>query len=62
MIGQPGRVVIGIPAGGLGQVRFRIGEELVDKVARARDGSALPENTSVVIDESFGDTVVVRKV
>ena len=35
---QIGRVVVGIPPGGVGQVRVRLGEELMDKIARTRDG------------------------
>ena len=54
-------MVIGIPPGGVGQVRVRLGEELMDKVARTRDGIAIAENTSVQIDEVLGDTVIVKK-
>jgi membrane protein implicated in regulation of membrane protease activity len=61
LVGQTGRVIIGIPANGVGQVRVRIGEELVDKVAQSRDGLALPENTPVKIDEVLGETVIVKK-
>jgi membrane protein implicated in regulation of membrane protease activity len=61
LVGQPGRVVITIPAGGVGQVRCRIGEELVDKIARARDGAPIPENSAVRIEEVLGETVVVTR-
>lgn len=61
LVGQPGRVVIAIPAGGLGQVRCRIGEELVDKIARTEDGQPLPENATVLVAEVLGETVVVKK-
>lgn len=61
LVGQSCRVVIAIPSGGLGQVRCRVGEELVDKIARARDDSVVPENTPVVIEELLGETVIVRK-
>jgi membrane protein implicated in regulation of membrane protease activity len=61
LVGQPCRVVIAIPAGGLGQVRCRVGEELVDKIARSSDGDPVPENTPVVIHEMLGETVIVRK-
>jgi membrane protein implicated in regulation of membrane protease activity len=61
LVGQAARVVVAIPAGGIGQVRCRIGEELVDKIARARDGSAVAENTSVRVEEVLGETVVVSK-
>jgi membrane protein implicated in regulation of membrane protease activity len=61
LVGQSARVVIAIPAGGVGQIRCRVGEELVDKVAQSRDGVAIPENASVRIDDILGETVIVKK-
>lgn len=61
LVGQSARVIITIPANGVGQVRCRIGEELIDKVAQARDGLAIAENTPVTIEEVLGETVIVRK-
>lgn len=61
LVGQNARVVVAIPAGGVGQIRCRVGEELVDKIAQSRDGAAIPENTSVRIDEILGETVIVKK-
>jgi membrane protein implicated in regulation of membrane protease activity len=61
LVGQNARVVIAIPANGVGQVRCRIGEELVDKIAQSRDGSPLGENTAVRIDAVLGEVVVVSK-
>ena len=61
LVGQIGRVVITIPDGGVGQVRCKIGEELVDKIARGREPGAIAENTSVVVEEVVGETVVVRR-
>jgi membrane protein implicated in regulation of membrane protease activity len=61
LVGQVGRVVVAIPAGGVGQVRCRIGEELIDRVARARDANPIAENDAVVIEEIVGETIVVKK-
>jgi membrane protein implicated in regulation of membrane protease activity len=61
LVGIQARVIVGIPAGGVGQVRCRIGEQLVDKIARSADGSAIPENTAVKIETVLGETVVVRQ-
>jgi len=61
LVGQAARVIIAIPAGGLGQVRCQIGEALVDKIARTQDGQAIPENVGVKIEEVLGETVVVRR-
>ena len=61
LIGQPARVVVAIPAGGVGQVRCQIGEEVLDKVAQSREGAPIPENTLVRVEEMLGDMVIVRK-
>lgn len=61
LVGSVGRVVVGIPAGGVGQIRVRLGEELLDKIARTRDGVGIAENTSVQIEEVLGETVIVKK-
>jgi hypothetical protein len=54
-------VVVAIPPDGVGQVRVRLGEELMDKIARTRDGVAIAENASIRIDEVLGETVIVKK-
>jgi len=61
MVGQMARVTVAIPAGGVGQVRCRLGEELIDKIARSRDAQPIPENAVVRIEEVLGETVVVRR-
>jgi membrane protein implicated in regulation of membrane protease activity len=61
LVGQIARVVVAIPAGGVGQVRCRIGEELVDKIARTNDGQQVPENASVRVEEVLGEIVIVKK-
>ena len=61
LVGQIARVVIAIPAGGVGQVRCRVGEELVDKIARTRNGDALGENVSVLVEDVLGETVIVKR-
>jgi membrane protein implicated in regulation of membrane protease activity len=60
LVGKVGRVVVAIPAGGVGQVRCTIGEELVDKIARGREPQAIAENTPIIVEEVVGETVVVR--
>jgi hypothetical protein len=59
--GRNARVVVAIPANGIGQVRVQIGEELVDKVAKSHDGGAVAENCIVKIEQALGELVVVRK-
>lgn len=61
MIGKVARVVVPIPADGLGQVRLQLGEQLVDRIAQSNDGHAIPENCTVVIEEFVGETVTVAR-
>ena len=49
------------PPAASGQIRCRVGEELVDKIARTRDGDPLAENVSVQVEEVLGETVIVKK-
>jgi membrane protein implicated in regulation of membrane protease activity len=59
VVGHVARVVVSIPAAGIGQVRCQLGEQMVDKIARSADGRPIPENTAVTVVEVLGDTVVV---
>jgi hypothetical protein len=61
IVGQTARVVVAIPANGLGQIRCRVGEELVDRIARSRNGEAIAENVSVRVEEILGETVIVSR-
>jgi hypothetical protein len=60
LVGRTGQISVAIPAGGLGQVRCALGEAIVEKLARAVDGGAIPVNTSVRIESIAGETVLVR--
>lgn len=59
LAGRHGRVTVAIPAGGVGQIRCQVGEELVDKIARSSDDLAIRENASITIVEVLGEMVVV---
>jgi membrane protein implicated in regulation of membrane protease activity len=61
LAGQTARVVVAIPGGGVGQVRCCIGEQLIDKIARAEDDQPIPENTVVQIRQLLGETVIVAR-
>lgn len=60
IVGQTARIVVSIPKGGVGQVRCRVGEELIDKMARSADGSPIPENAIVKVQDVLGEFVIVR--
>jgi len=61
LVGQTARVIITIPSNGVGQIRCRLGEEFVDKVARSRDGKTIKENKQVRVEEVMGDVVIVKE-
>jgi membrane protein implicated in regulation of membrane protease activity len=59
LIGLTAQVIVAIPAGDAGQVRCIVGESLIDKIARSRDGSPIPHNSLVRIEEVTGESVIV---
>ena len=59
LVGRTAQITVTIPAGGIGQISCRVGEERVEKIARARDGLELRAGTLVRIDEIAGDSVIV---
>ncbi len=61
LAGQTGQVSVAIPKGGVGQVRCTIGQTMVEKIARSKDGEGIPANTLVLIEAVVGDTVLVRR-
>ena len=61
LAGNTAQVSVTIPKAGVGQVRCRLGESVVDKIARSQDGEPIPVNTVVKIEAVMGETVVVRR-
>lgn len=61
LVGRLGEVIISIPEGGAGQVRCLIGESMVEKIARTRDGSALGSGAPILIEEVTGESVIVSR-
>jgi membrane protein implicated in regulation of membrane protease activity len=59
LIGQTARVIVAIPAAGVGQVRCQLGEQLIDKIARSTDNGPVAENAIVRIEQVLGETVLV---
>ncbi len=60
LVGRTAEVTVGIPVGGTGRVRLVVGETAIDKLARTRDGAALPFNALVKIEDVAGESVIVR--
>lgn len=61
LIGRSAQVSVAIPKGGLGQVRCSMGENVIEKLARAEDGGEISANTSVRIESIVGETLLVRR-
>lgn len=58
--GRVARVVIPIPANGLGEVAYRDGGEMVNLGARSVTGQAIPQDASVLIERVTNRVAVVR--
>jgi len=62
LVGRTAQVTVAIPAGNVGQIRCLLGNEVIEKTARSRDGSAIPFNTLVRVEELIGESVIVSPV
>jgi membrane protein implicated in regulation of membrane protease activity len=62
LVGRTAQVSVGIPEDGMGQVRCLIGEMMVDKIARSRNGKAIAHNSVVKIEEIVGESVIVTPI
>ncbi len=62
LIGKTAQVTVAIPAGNVGQIRCLLGDAVVEKTARSRDGSAIPFNALVRVEELMGESVIVSPV
>lgn len=59
LVGRPAQVVVSIAPGGLGQVSCRVGEERIEKLARARDNREIKAGATVRVEEVAGDSLIV---
>ena len=59
LLGRTAQVIVPIAPGSLGQVSCRVGEERVEKLARARDNREIKAGTTVRVDEIAGDSLIV---
>ena len=62
LVGRTAQVSVGIPDNGVGQVRCLVGETMVDKIARSRNGNAIVLNSVVRIEEIAGESVIVSPI
>ena len=59
LIGRTVQVTVTIKPGEVGQITAKIGDERVEKVARARSGEEIKAGTIVTVDSIAGDSVIV---
>ena len=59
LIGRSAQVTVAIKSGTLGQITCRIGDERVERLARARDGIEIAAGALVKVDSIAGDSVIV---
>lgn len=59
LVGRTAQVVVSIAPGSIGQVSCRVGEERVEKLARARDNREIKVGAVVRVDEVAGDSLIV---
>lgn len=59
LVGRTAQVVVSIAPGSLGQVSCRIGEERVEKLARAKDNREIKAGATVRVEEVAGDSLIV---
>jgi len=59
LLGRTAQVTVAIKAGTVGQITAKIGDERVERVARAKDGAEIPSGSIVKVDAVIGDAVIV---
>ena len=59
LVGRTAQVIVSIAPGSIGQVSCRIGEERVEKLARARDNVEIKAGVMVRVVEVAGDSLIV---
>lgn len=60
-IGKEGRVIVGIPAEGLGQIQIDTGMGTITKLSSSIENIAIPENSMVRVERIVGQTVLVKR-
>ena len=61
LLGKTAQVSVAIPKGGVGQIRCRVGDSVVEKIAQAQDGSEISANSLVKVEAIVGETILVRR-
>lgn len=59
LLGRTVQVTVAIKPGAVGQITAKIGDERVERIARAKDGSEIATGSIVKVDSVVGDSVIV---
>lgn len=59
LVGRTAQVTVTIQPESVGQIMCRVGEERIEKLARARDGKEIKAGAIVRIEEIAGDSIIV---
>lgn len=59
LIGRAAQVTVAIKPGTVGQITAKIGDERVERVARAKDGTEIAVGSLVKVESVIGDSVIV---
>lgn len=59
LVGRTAQVTVAIKPGAIGQITAKIGDERVERIARAKDGAEIATGSIVKVDAVIGDAVIV---
>ena len=59
LVGRTAQVTVAIKPGAVGQITAKIGDERVERIARAKDGNEIATGSLVTVDSVVGDSVIV---
>lgn len=59
LLGRTAQVTVAIKPGAVGQITAKIGDERVERIARAKDGNEIAVGTVVKVDAVIGDSIIV---
>ena len=59
LIGRTAQVTVAIRSGAIGQITAKIGDERVERIARAKDGAEISTGSIVKVESVIGDSVIV---
>jgi len=59
LVGRTAQVTVAIRSGAVGQITAKVGDERVERIARAKDGVEIAAGSIVKVESVIGDSVIV---